>query len=47
MDSGDDPRSGKALISYLLQGTQNRLELLLVLACGPPRQLLSAAVTTH
>jgi hypothetical protein len=35
MDSGDDPRRGKARILQLLQGLQNRLELLLVLARGP------------
>ena len=47
VDSGDDPRGGKASGLELMQGTENGLELLLVLACGPQRQLLTAAVTTR
>jgi hypothetical protein len=47
VDSGDDPRSGKAFGLELLQGTKNGLELLLVLVCGPQRQLSPAAVTTR
>jgi hypothetical protein len=35
VDSGDDPRGGKAFGLELLQGTKNGLELLLVLSCGP------------
>jgi hypothetical protein len=47
VDSGNDPRGGKDFGLELLQGTENGLELLLVLACGPQRQLSSAAVTTR
>jgi hypothetical protein len=47
VDSGDDPRSGKAFGLELLQGMENRLELLLVLLCGPQRQLSPTAVTTR
>jgi hypothetical protein len=36
VDSGNDPRGGKAFGLELLQGTENGLELLLVLACYPP-----------
>jgi hypothetical protein len=35
VDSGGDPRGGKAFRLELLQGTKNGLELLLVLVCGP------------
>jgi hypothetical protein len=47
VDSGDDPRGSKAFGLELLQGTENGLELLLVLACGPQRQLSLATVTTR
>jgi hypothetical protein len=47
VDSGDDPHDGKAFGLELLQGMENGLELLLVLACGPQRQLSPAAVTTR
>jgi hypothetical protein len=41
VDSGDDPRGGKAFGLELLQGTENGLELLLVLACGPPAPVIA------
>jgi hypothetical protein len=41
MDSGDDPRGGKAFGLELLQGTENGLELLLGLACGPPALVIA------
>jgi hypothetical protein len=47
VDSGDDPRGGKAFDLELLQGTEDGLELLLVLTCGPQCQLSPAAVTTR
>jgi hypothetical protein len=47
VDSGDDPRGGKAFGLELLQGTEKGLELLLDLVCGPQRQLSPAAVTTR
>jgi hypothetical protein len=47
VDSGDDPHGGKAFGLELLQGAEKGLELLLVLACGPQRQLSPTAVTTH
>jgi hypothetical protein len=47
VDSGDDPRGSKAFGLELLQGMENGLELLLVLACGPQRQLSPTAVTTR
>jgi hypothetical protein len=46
VDGGNNPRGGKALGLQLLQGTKNGLELLLVFACGPQRQL-SPVVTTR
>jgi hypothetical protein len=36
MDGGNDPHDGKTFGLELLQGTENGLELLLVLTCGPP-----------
>jgi hypothetical protein len=47
VDRGDDPRGSKAFGVKLLQGAENGLELLLVLACGPQRQLSPTAVTTR
>jgi hypothetical protein len=41
VDSGDDPRSGMAFGLELLQGTENGLELLLVLVCGPPAPVIT------
>jgi hypothetical protein len=47
VDSGDNPHGGKAFGLKLLQGTEKGLELLLVLACGPPVPVIAAAVTTR
>jgi hypothetical protein len=41
VDSGDDPHGGKAFGLELLQGMENGLELLLVLACGPPAPVIA------
>jgi hypothetical protein len=41
VDSVDDPCGGKAFGLELLQGTENGLELLLVLACGPPAPVIA------
>jgi hypothetical protein len=41
VDSGDDPHGGKAFDLELLHGTENGLELLLVLACGPPAPVIA------
>jgi hypothetical protein len=43
VDSGDDPHGGKAFGLELLQGTENGLELLLVLACGPPVPVIAGS----
>jgi hypothetical protein len=41
VDSGDDPHGSKAFGLELLQGMENGLELLLVLACGPPAPVIA------
>jgi hypothetical protein len=41
VDSGDNPRGGKAFGLELLQGTEKGLELFLVLACGPPAPVIA------